>query len=326
MRILELFQRIKNQRRWIITGAALFLVIDIVITISLLPDFRPVANHPDVQETLPRVTETIAASETEPSATIEMSLETTPEAATTPSPTPTPTPKPSTKPTQTPTTEPTTLSDLIYQDVSHEQALKIFGSIRSVSDLIDPSGICELISFYYESGPFSLFAYRGLSESRESNLSYWFCDVFTTGQFELRICNSDSWRNYTILASKPLPAGYTAADAYDKYMRTTRPKNCIDQTLLNDILAAGTVEPFIYGSNQRAESSLWKSDDGQVLGFNFYMPANRSNIFIHEDYNTRELYYSVSQVPSLKSFMTGPYEACVPLSESASLENYRSGR
>jgi hypothetical protein len=130
------------------------------------------------------------------------------------------------------------------------------------------------------------------------------------------------WDNI-LLASRPMPNGYTAQEAFDHWIRLTQPSICFDQATRDKMMQAGHLAPFISGNSaQIDEGTTWRSDDRMVIGWQFYLPETKSFIFMHEDYGTRQLCYSISALPDVRYFMQGPYDVYAPLSPNANRDNY----
>lgn len=193
---------------------------------------------------------------------------------------------------------------------TEEQVRAIFGAITSLSDEMD-----ILYEHVTVSQGFNEFYFADMSHS--AGKVFVIAECFDTGVRELRLCNTTGGE-YEVLDSKPLPDGYDRLTLYDRYMRYACPSMCITQADLDTILSKGFLAPLIEGKNAKFSSNgTYFSDDKMVLGFNFYMPSIQSHVFINENYRTRQMQYTLSQIPNLKLLEEGPYTGTVPLSDKA---------
>lgn len=208
------------------------------------------------------------------------------------------------------------LNDLysIYPVLPREKALALFNSIDCLEDVLDYPVVKEFISFSNDYDKLAFGAYTAVS-----NVShYTFIECFSARTFELRICNNNDLFDYTVLASKPMPADYDVIAVNDRFMRCNRSYLCISQTMLDTILKTGCVKGYEPYSN-----GIYISDDHMVFGFSFYMPERKAFVFIEEDFTRKTLSYTFWQVPNIKVSLGQPCDGSVALSSKTSTADYR---
>ncbi len=311
------FLKSVSKRQWIVLATVLFLVADIVIVVQILPMFTVPAGPRSSSAVTTAVTE---IAETDPEITVETTL---PSASETPAPTSAPT-----APRQT-----ASLLESIrdnYHHVPREQALALFDSIDCLSDILITHSMMEGLNFRQSPSSTHQFATCEMLLAYEipNEAIYNYVEVYDTNMFELRICKGTDTNQYTVLASKPLPAGYTQVDTYDAMMKISDPKNNITQATLDQILAVGHVAPFINGSIAKYRAyACYGYIEVNRAGNIFYLPESKTFVMLVEDYSAELLYYSFHQIDDGTPFynVAATFDLSVPLSPDASSNNYFPG-
>ena len=202
------------------------------------------------------------------------------------------------------------------RNVTKEQALALFQSINSLDDVMELIyQECSQFSWVYGS-----LVYWGLG-GEEPGLFYQIVEDFVQETSQLVYYSTITYQK-EVLATKALPAGYTIVDAHDTWYQYKCPWNCISLAKMNEIIATGYLAPFFDDKNLGAH--MYKSDDQMVYGTYYYVPELKSFVFFNENYRIREMYWTFSQMPSIKVLETGPYDGRVPLAQNASQVYYKT--
>lgn len=191
--------------------------------------------------------------------------------------------------------------DILYNgfngiyEITQQQMLDLFHAIDSLDVIMDMGEIAYNMAFYDDHA----LTFRGVRGGMQ--LYYQIVECYDTGVMELRLIE-EGHPDYQVLDSKPLPPGRDYYEAYDRYVRLVWPSCCITTDLLEAIMREGHLAPFM--KNDELTSGMTLSDDYMLLRFEFYMTDLRKTVFIHEDYRTRDIYYTVYEpgiVPELES-------------------------